>query len=633
MATRKQKRGAGEVEVYQGEESSDSEQQTTMSEAMMRYQLELRKLELEAQEKEKQRQAEAQDKEKQRQAEAQDKERQVQMEKMKLEKEIEMRKMEIEWERQKLTLSQPSVEAQPGTPILNPVDSALKRFPKYTKEDVEMQRIELTSLLKMPLCPGDSWCLIDYKWFKKWQRYVGFESWDLYYAGKHDYYPGPIDNSKLVADSETQTLKRYSIEGVDYEVIPIEAWNKLVNWYGCIERQRPIERTVVEYGKYFKYCKVEVYPSESKPSQNNDSVNLVRSQFKPVEDSAEDGGIVNLQKKLSESQLEIHCVAEVNVSPVAEVPIQCRGDTGVEQAEVIGDLEVPVIYENDLFEHRGEINTVIKSNGLKSDCAFTKDLPEKDGNMKLLGANRKNNVVPSKDKKEDGSWSGQTLQIKSSTTKGRGLNASSQITTDSINSVVASSVTANTEHGQQLWPEEDLPQKNTGFGPFELLCAGEPEELMDTWKENRVVTGTPKNISVKEEKKMDILSPRVVADRSKSGSKQRLCFDGESFEDFYASEIGSFNYHQFTFDVLRKYMNYVSQDFLNDSWKFRKRLFGTERVHCVAGKDECNCPQQHVNLWNAPQSETSKNCTNWAGEEDCYELDKVSGRCFGPVYK
>nr|XP_008105066.1 PREDICTED: uncharacterized protein LOC100554808 [Anolis carolinensis] len=54
---------------------------------------------------------------------------------MKLEKEIELKKMEIEWERQKLTLSQPSVEAQPGTPIINPVDSALKRFPKYNKED------------------------------------------------------------------------------------------------------------------------------------------------------------------------------------------------------------------------------------------------------------------------------------------------------------------------------------------------------------------------------------------------------------------------------------------------------------------------------------------------------------------
>uniref|UniRef100_G1KWM9 ubiquitinyl hydrolase 1 n=1 Tax=Anolis carolinensis TaxID=28377 RepID=G1KWM9_ANOCA len=168
-------------------------------------------------------------------------------------------------------------------------------------EDVKMQRTELAPLLKMPLCPGDSWCLIDYKCFKKWQRYVGFESWDLYYAGKSDYYPGPIDNAKLFEDSETQTLKKYRMDKVDYEVIPIEAWNKLVNWYGCIEGQRPIERTVVEYGKYFKCCKVEVYPLESKPSQNNDSVNFVSSQFKQAKDSAEDGGIVNLQKKLSQS--------------------------------------------------------------------------------------------------------------------------------------------------------------------------------------------------------------------------------------------------------------------------------------------------------------------------------------------
>nr|XP_008121305.1 PREDICTED: uncharacterized protein LOC103281469 [Anolis carolinensis] len=479
--------------------------------------MEKMKLEKEAEEKERQ---------------AEERQRQAQLEKMKLEKEIELRKLEIEWERQKLTLSQPSVVAQPGTPS----DLALKRFSKYTKEDVEMQRIELAPLLKKPLCPGDSWCLIDYKWFKKWQRYVGFESWDLYYAGKPDYYPGPIDNAKLFEDSETQTLKKYRMDKVDYEVIPVEAWNKLVNWYGCIERQRPIERKVVEYGEYFKYCRVEIYPSESKPSQNNDSVNLVRSQFKPVEDSAKDGGIVNLQNKLSESQLETHCVAEVNESPVAEIPVQHRGDTGIEQAEVMQDLEVPAIDEDDLLEHSKEMNVDIRSQKLE----------------------------------EDDSCSGQTLQ--SSTTKGRSLDASSQSSTDSICSVVTSVVITSTEHGQQVWPEENLPQENTRFGQFELLCAGEPKGP----------TNTPK--------KMDILSLWSIAKRREPRDRQRLFFNGENSEDFNAAEIGSFNYHQFTFDVLQKYMNYVSQDFLNDSWKFRKRHFGTERVRCVDGKDKCNCP-------------------------------------------
>nr|XP_016846287.1 PREDICTED: uncharacterized protein LOC107982337 [Anolis carolinensis] len=464
-----------------------------------------------------------------------------------------------------------------------------------------MQRTELAPLLKMPLCPGDSWCLIDYKWFKKWQRYVGFESWDLYYAGKPDYYPGPIDNTKLFADSETQTLKRYCIEGVDYEVIPIEAWNKLVNWYGCTEGQRPIERKVVEYGEYFKYCRVEVYPSELKLCQNDNSTDLVSSQLKQAEDYAKDGGIVNLQGKLSESQLEIHYVAEVNESPVAEIPVQCHSDTGVEQAEVMENLEVPVTDENDLVEHCGKVNVVIKkSNGLKSDCAITKDLPEKDGDSKLLGANRKNNVVPSEDGKEE-------EVLREFWEK-----------TDSIYSIVTALVTTSIEHGQQVWPEENLPQENTKFNPVKLLCAGEPKGPVETWKEDRAVTGTSKNTIVRG-KKMDILSLWVIANRSESRSKRRVFFNGESSEDFNAAEIGSFNYHQFTFKILQKCLDNVSQNFLNDSWKFRKRLFGTEGIHCVAGKDECGCPQQHVNLWNAPQSETSMNCARWH-EEDPYEM-------------
>nr|XP_008123762.1 PREDICTED: uncharacterized protein LOC103282801 [Anolis carolinensis] len=264
----------------------------------------------------------------------------------------------------------------------------------------------------------------------------------------------------------------------------------------------------------------------------------------------------------------------------------------------------------------------VKSNVLKSVCDLAK-LPEKDSDMKLLYASKANNVVPSEEKKEDGSWSGQTLQMESSDTRGRGLDASSQTTTNSINSVVASSVTANTEHGQQLWPEEDLPPKNTGFGPFELLCGGEPEELMDTWKENKVMTATPKNISVKEKKKMDILNPRVVADRSKLRSKWRVYFDGESFEDFYALEIHGFGHQRFAFDVPRKCMNCVSQDFLNDSWKFRGRHFGTKECHDV-GRRKCNCPQQHVNHWNAPQGETLMDCNKCLGDEDYYEMDKVS---------
>ncbi|XP_062829571.1 uncharacterized protein LOC103283042 [Anolis carolinensis] len=547
MATRLQKKLAGEASEYQGD-SSDSEQ-TPETRETLKYKIELRKLELEDKQREsedKQREREREDKQreredKQREREWEEKrwemEQEKELKRMQLEKdkEIELKRLELEIE--KLALSQPHIINQEGNGRTEASDLLLKRFPKFNKDDdVEMQRTELAPLLKMPLCPGDSWCLIDYKWFKKWQRYVGFERWDLYYAGKPDYYPGPIDNAKLFEDSETQTLKKYCMDKVDYEVIPIEAWNKLVNWYGCTEGQRPIERKVVEYGEYFKYCRVEVYPSELKPSQNNDSTDHISSYFDPAENSAKDGGIVNLQKKLSESQLEIHCVAEVNESPVAEIPVQHRGDTGREQAVVMGDLEVPAIDEDDLLEHSKEMNVGIRSQKLE----------------------------------EDGSCSGQTLQ--SSTTKGRSLDASSQSSTDSICSVVTSLVTAITEHGQQVWPEENLPQENTKFNPVKLLCAGEPKGPVETWKEDRAVTGTSKNTIVRG-KKMDILSLWVIANRSEPRNKRRLVCNGVSSEDHYATEIGTFNHQQLTFNILQKCLDYVSQDFLNDSWKFRKKTF------------------------------------------------------------
>uniref|UniRef100_H9GUS8 ubiquitinyl hydrolase 1 n=1 Tax=Anolis carolinensis TaxID=28377 RepID=H9GUS8_ANOCA len=245
-----------------------------------------------------------------------------------------------------------------------------------SRPDVGKQQAELTPLVKMPLCPGDSWCLIDFQWFMKWKKYVGFECWDLYYAGKPNLHPGPIDNSRHFADSETQTLKKYRINKVDYEFVPTAAWNKLVNWYGCIKGQRPTERKVVKYGEYLKYCKVEVYPLELKLCQNNDSTDLVSSHFNQAEGSAGDGGIINLQEKLSESQLKIHYKAEANETPIAEIPIQYRNDTGVGQAAVMEDLEVSVISENDLLEHCKEMNVVTRSQKLEEDRGSSaKEMP------------------------------------------------------------------------------------------------------------------------------------------------------------------------------------------------------------------------------------------------------------------
>uniref|UniRef100_A0A672LV02 Ubiquitin carboxyl-terminal hydrolase n=1 Tax=Sinocyclocheilus grahami TaxID=75366 RepID=A0A672LV02_SINGR len=123
----------------------------------------------------------------------------------------------------------------------------------------ESQKQSIGTLLKTPLRKGDEWYLIDSRWFKQWKKYVGFDSWDLYNVGEHNLFPGPIDNSGLFSDHKSQTLKEHLIDELDYVLVPTEAWNKLVSWYGCLEGQKPIIRKVVEHGMFVKHCKVEVY--------------------------------------------------------------------------------------------------------------------------------------------------------------------------------------------------------------------------------------------------------------------------------------------------------------------------------------------------------------------------------------
>ncbi|KAK7921856.1 hypothetical protein WMY93_008758 [Mugilogobius chulae] len=90
-------------------------------------------------------------------------------------------------------------------------------------------------LLNTCLRKGDEWYLIDSQWFKQWKKYVGFDSWDMFNA-----------------------LKEHLIDELDYVLVPTQAWNKLVSWYGCLQGQAPIVRKVSEQGLFIKRCKVEV---------------------------------------------------------------------------------------------------------------------------------------------------------------------------------------------------------------------------------------------------------------------------------------------------------------------------------------------------------------------------------------
>lgn len=52
----------------------------------------------------------------------------------------------------------------------------------------------------------------------------------------------------VLVDHEAQSLKEHLIDELDYILLPTEAWQKLVSWYGFLEGQRPIVRKVT-FGK------------------------------------------------------------------------------------------------------------------------------------------------------------------------------------------------------------------------------------------------------------------------------------------------------------------------------------------------------------------------------------------------
>nr|XP_054487971.1 ubiquitin carboxyl-terminal hydrolase 15 isoform X5 [Agelaius phoeniceus] len=145
--------------------------------------------------------------------------------------------------------------------------------------DLETQRTDVAALLKTALRKGDTWYLVDSRWFKQWKKYVGFDSWDKYQMGDQNVYPGPIDNSGLLKDGDSQSLKEHLIDELDYILLPTEGWNRLVSWYTLMEGQEPIARKVVEQGMFVKHCKVEVYLTELKLCENGNMNNVVTRRF------------------------------------------------------------------------------------------------------------------------------------------------------------------------------------------------------------------------------------------------------------------------------------------------------------------------------------------------------------------
>ena len=64
-------------------------------------------------------------------------------------------------------------------------------------------------------------------------------------AGNPVNQPGPIDNSPLFNEQDSSDLREHMIDDLDYQMVPQEAWQLLVENFGLTDGQEPIARKVL----------------------------------------------------------------------------------------------------------------------------------------------------------------------------------------------------------------------------------------------------------------------------------------------------------------------------------------------------------------------------------------------------
>uniref|UniRef100_A0A3P9IF93 Ubiquitin carboxyl-terminal hydrolase n=1 Tax=Oryzias latipes TaxID=8090 RepID=A0A3P9IF93_ORYLA len=136
---------------------------------------------------------------------------------------------------------------------------------------LETQRREIECLLReCELRAGDSWYVVDRRWFEQWREFA--ETGDQ----NSSSFPGQIDNTELFEDLDSYRLKERLVENEDFVLVPAEAWHKLLAWYGMVDGQPPLERKVVDLPSTLK---VEVYPVEIFLCLHSNMENVITDQF------------------------------------------------------------------------------------------------------------------------------------------------------------------------------------------------------------------------------------------------------------------------------------------------------------------------------------------------------------------
>ncbi|CED82890.1 Ubiquitin C-terminal hydrolase [Phaffia rhodozyma] len=156
---------------------------------------------------------------------------------------LALRDFEEDEEDSKRTMSAPSSTVASGS---GPSRDELAPAELSPEEKLQM----ITNFKKQPLNKGDTWFLIDRRWFRRFS--TAFSSSQI--TEEEIESLKPIDNSRIL--DENNKLKPDLVEGMDVEMVPSTAWDALETWFGC---DVSIPRRVIE-GQGLGNERLEFYP-------------------------------------------------------------------------------------------------------------------------------------------------------------------------------------------------------------------------------------------------------------------------------------------------------------------------------------------------------------------------------------
>ncbi|KAJ6255067.1 ubiquitin carboxyl-terminal hydrolase 11 [Anaeramoeba flamelloides] len=116
----------------------------------------------------------------------------------------------------------------------------------------EFALIEESKKKHSELIENESWCLINFSWYKQWTEYIEQKDQEDVENLKYPK-PGKIDNSPLL---EKNKLKRDLKENEDYTLVHKETWKLFQEIYGDMEK---ITKKVIKIGKKKHQKIVEIY--------------------------------------------------------------------------------------------------------------------------------------------------------------------------------------------------------------------------------------------------------------------------------------------------------------------------------------------------------------------------------------